>query len=147
MRKRRMIALAAGVTALAAGVVAAAAPAGSAATRPDSTAGASAPTIITKPGAVRLGKATQTPPSTAFCKANFGIYCFNPQQIRTAYNLGPVYANKVTGKGKTIVIVDSFGSPTIAHDLGDFDKAFGLPAPPSLEDHRPGRDDPQVERQ
>jgi subtilase family serine protease len=128
-----MIALATGVTALAAGIVAAAAPAGSAATRPDSTAGATAPGIITKPGAVRLGKATQSPPSTAYCKQDYGIDCFSPEQIRTAYDLAPVYANKVTGKGETIVIVDSFGSPTIAHDLGVFDKAYDLPAPPSLK--------------
>jgi subtilase family serine protease len=38
----------------------------------------------------------------------------------------------VTGRGATIVIVDSYGSPTIKHDLGVFDQAFGLPAPPSL---------------
>jgi subtilase family serine protease len=39
----------------------------------------------------------------------------------------------VTGKGATIVIVDSFGSPTIASDLKSFDKTFGLPAPPSFK--------------
>jgi subtilase family serine protease len=43
-----------------------------------------------------------------------------------------VYASGVTGRGATIVIVDSYGSPTIKHDLGVFDQAFGLPAPPSL---------------
>jgi subtilase family serine protease len=133
VRKRTITVLAAGVTALAAGIMAAAAPAGSAATRPDSTAGSTAPGIITKPGAVRVGTATQSPPTTAFCVKNFRIDCFSPLQIRTAYNLAPVYANKVTGKGETIVIVDSFGSPTIAHDLGVFDKAYGLPAPPSLK--------------
>jgi subtilase family serine protease len=30
------------------------------------------------------------------------------------------------------VIVDSFGSPTIKHDLAVFDQQFGLPAPPSF---------------
>ena len=34
-----------------------------------------------------------------------------------------------TGAGKTIIIVDSFGSPTIKSDLATFDKAFNLPAP------------------
>jgi len=38
----------------------------------------------------------------------------------------------VTGKGETIVIVDSYGSPTIAHDLAVFDKGSGLPPPPKL---------------
>jgi subtilase family serine protease len=39
----------------------------------------------------------------------------------------------VTGKGATIVIVDSFGSPTIRADLATFDQTFGLPAPPSFK--------------
>ncbi len=30
------------------------------------------------------------------------------------------------------MIVDSYGSPTVRHDLAVFDKAEGLPAPPSL---------------
>lgn len=37
-----------------------------------------------------------------------------------------------TGKGQTIVIIDSFGSPTIRHDLKVFDKSYGLPDPPSF---------------
>ena len=41
-----------------------------------------------------------------------------------------MYARGITGKGATIVIVDSFGSPTIKIDLGVFDRPFGLPAPP-----------------
>jgi subtilase family serine protease len=41
-----------------------------------------------------------------------------------------VYARGITGQGTTIVIVDSFGSPTIRHDLAVFDRTFGLPAPP-----------------
>jgi subtilase family serine protease len=55
-----------------------------------------------------------------------------PAQVRVAYHLGPLLANGITGKGQTIVVVDSFGSPTIAHDLAAFDRHFGLPAPPSL---------------
>ena len=38
----------------------------------------------------------------------------------------------MTGKGVTIVIVDSYGSPTIRGDLAVFDRAYHLPAPPSL---------------
>ena len=62
-----------------------------------------------------------------------------PTQIRAAYDLPPLnHLNSpgalrgITGKGETIVIVDSFGSPTIAADLAHFDKRFGVPAPPSL---------------
>jgi subtilase family serine protease len=36
------------------------------------------------------------------------------------------------GSGQTIVIVDAFGSPTIANDLALFDARFGIAAPPSF---------------
>ena len=55
-----------------------------------------------------------------------------PAQLRTAYDLGPLLRRGINGRGQTIVIVDSFGSPTIARDLAVFDQRFGLPAPPSL---------------
>jgi subtilase family serine protease len=45
----------------------------------------------------------------------------------------PLYRVGLTGAGKTIVIVDSFGSPTIQADLNTFDAAYGLPGPPSLK--------------
>src|SRR6202000_219346 len=55
--------------------------------------------------------------------------CYTPLQYRVAYDLNPLYNQGITGKGKTIVIVDSFGSPTIASDLKTFDAQFGLPDP------------------
>lgn len=55
-----------------------------------------------------------------------------PGQIRAAYDTSPLTARGITGKGQTIVIVDSFGSPTIAADLARFDRHFGLAAPPSF---------------
>jgi subtilase family serine protease len=56
----------------------------------------------------------------------------SPAQIQTAYDLGPLLRAGTDGRGQTIVIVDSFGSPTIGHDLAAFDQRFGLPPPPSL---------------
>ncbi len=56
----------------------------------------------------------------------------SPKQITTAYNLGPLTAQGIDGAGQTIVIVDSFGSPTIADDLASFDAYFDLPPPPSF---------------
>jgi subtilase family serine protease len=55
-----------------------------------------------------------------------------PPQLSRAYNLGPLRTRGIDGKHQTIVIVDSFGSPTIGRDLHAFDQAFGLPDPPSL---------------
>jgi subtilase family serine protease len=55
-----------------------------------------------------------------------------PAQIRAAYDTGPLAARGIDGARQTIVVVDSFGSPTIANDLAGFDRHFGLPAPPSF---------------
>jgi subtilase family serine protease len=52
--------------------------------------------------------------------------------IYRAYDLSALYCEGIDGRGQTIVIVDSFGSPTIRRDLGVFDARFHLPAPPSL---------------
>lgn len=78
------------------------------------------------------GRTFEAPPTTAFCQQNFAINCYQPAQLAQAYGLNTLHSNGTTGSGETIVIVDAHGSPTIAHDLEVFDKAFGLPAPPSL---------------
>jgi subtilase family serine protease len=72
------------------------------------------------------------PPTTAYCLQNFGLHCYQPFQLEKAYNLAPLHTAGIDGRGKTIVIVDSFGSPTIENDLHVFDQTFGLPDPPSL---------------
>ena len=67
-----------------------------------------------------------TPPTEAQCEA-VGRTCFTPQAIQSAYNVAPLYAQGLNGRGITIAIVDSYGSDTMAHDLHVFDQAFGLP--------------------
>lgn len=57
----------------------------------------------------------------------------SPAQLAAAYNLGPLRKRGIDGAGQTIVIVDSFGSPTIRADLASFDAAFGLRAPASFK--------------
>jgi subtilase family serine protease len=76
---------------------------------------------------------TSAPPTTAQCEADFHVACYDPAQIQRAYDLGPLYVKGYTGAGKTIVIVDSFGSTTVRHDLAVFDAAFHLPPPPSFK--------------
>jgi subtilase family serine protease len=66
-----------------------------------------------------------TPPSESDCFAG-GIRCFTPTAMRAAYNYPPLFTAGYDGKGITIAIIDSFGSPTIASDLHVFDTAFGL---------------------
>jgi subtilase family serine protease len=78
------------------------------------------------------GKTLATPPTTAFCLQNLGIHCYNPAQLSQAYNLTALHNAGITGKGRTIVIVDAFGSPTIQNDLHVFDQTFGLADPPAF---------------
>jgi subtilase family serine protease len=73
------------------------------------------------------------PPDTAYCQANLGISCYSPVQYEKAYNLKPLWDLGIKGHGRTIAIVDAFGSPTIANDLHVFDQTYGLPDPPSLQ--------------
>ena len=101
---------------------------------PVSTTGqvATPATVVITPGAVHLAGVVTAPPTTANCEHIFHIACYSPVQIEQAYGIPTLIAHGVTGKGQTIVIVDSFGSPTIAHDLGVFDTTYHLPAPPEL---------------
>ncbi|GAA1269330.1 S53 family peptidase [Kitasatospora nipponensis] len=68
------------------------------------------------------------PISTSDCLAQLQRACYSPLQYRTAYRLDPLYQAGITGKGRTIVIVDSFGSPTIQHDLDVYSAQWGLPS-------------------
>src|SRR5580704_7211059 len=73
------------------------------------------------------------PPTSAQCLAANGLACYDPAEIGSHYNLDGLHDSGITGKGKTIVIVDSYGSPTIASDLQTFDAGYGLPDPPSFK--------------
>ena len=65
------------------------------------------------------------PPTQAACNAvvPFGRRCFDPMAMANSYD----YASLTNrGAGRTIALVDSFGSSTIASDLNNFDTQFGL---------------------
>jgi subtilase family serine protease len=85
---------------------------------------------VARPDLIRYRNfhATQ-PPTTAQCLNSFGLACYRPAQFQQAYDLNPLYAKGLNGRGKTIILVDSYGSPTIKSDLATFDKAFHLPSP------------------
>jgi len=92
-----------------------------------------APARVVRPGLIELGAAATSFPTTAQCVKTMGVPCYWPSQLQGAYNLGPLFKRGIEGQGQTIIIVDSFGSPTIRHDLSVFDKQFTLPAPPSFK--------------
>ena len=145
MRGPRLIAVAVGVCGLTAAVAAAGPGPGdwsSVAARPPAPGPAASSVsaladVAVQPGVQHAGRVQASPPTTADCEKAYKIACYQPAQIQQAYDLAPVYASGVTGKGTTIVIVDSFGSPTIRNDLSVFDRTFGLPAPPSFRVIRP----------
>jgi subtilase family serine protease len=133
MRLVRPAAVTAGAVLLAAAVTGASALAG-ASGRPAGPVKMPLADVVTiRPDAIHvLDGVLNTPPTKAFCEEHYHIACYLPAQIQQAYNLPRLYKQKITGRGQTIVIVDSFGSPTVQRDLATFDKATGLPAPPSL---------------
>jgi len=71
----------------------------------------------------------KTPAGLPLCSPSTGgIVCYGPSFISTAYN----FPANLNGSGQTIIIVDAYGSPTIANDLAYFDAYFGIPNPPSF---------------
>jgi subtilase family serine protease len=98
-----------------------------------SAGGIGADLVQVTTGVHRIGAASAAPRTTAQCEKAYAIACYGAPQIQRAYELPTLYAKKIDGRGQTIVIVDSFGSPTIAHDLRVFDKTYSVPAPPSLK--------------
>src|SRR5580693_9254609 len=88
-------------------------------------------TLVVHPDAhVRDGFMAPVPFSDAQCESVFQIDCYVPDQVEAAYKLPALYRRGTTGKGQTIVVVDAFGSPTIADDLLGFDQYLGLGTPP-----------------
>ncbi len=65
------------------------------------------------------------PPTEAQCYS-VGRRCFAPAAMANSYNITPLYELGNQGQGKTIAVIDSYGSDTIRHDLHVFNQAFGL---------------------
>jgi subtilase family serine protease len=89
------------------------------------------------PLAKMLGRISSAAPTDAQCRATFSVPCYSPQEMRNAYDVTPLLKAGFTGKGQTIVIIDSFGSPTLVSDLKTFDAGYGLPDPPSVKQLAP----------
>jgi subtilase family serine protease len=93
------------------------------------------PNLIAGPHVAPVGP----PPTSQQCVAAYGIACYAPQDMRNQYDFNPTYApgNGNAGAGQTIVIFDSFGSPTIRQDLSAFDASYNMPNPPSFNIYEP----------
>ena len=53
--------------------------------------------------------------------------CLTPHALRVAYSIEPLTEKGFTGKGQTVVLIESFGSSTLQKDVDFFDKQFDLP--------------------
>lgn len=89
-------------------------------------AGELLPEVATAP---RIAGGWEAPTTISDCVQSAKVRCYSPLQYQVAYDLAPLYAKGITGKGETIAIIESFGSPTIRHDLAVFDKQWNLPNP------------------
>ncbi|MGH8989543.1 MAG: S53 family peptidase [Acidimicrobiales bacterium] len=87
---------------------------------------------LQQPGSHPSRTTTYLTESQCLATPSIRLPCYDPVQIETAYDEEPLLAEGVDGRGETIAIVDSFGSPTIRRDLDTFDAQFVLPSPPSL---------------
>ncbi|HVM70795.1 MAG TPA: S53 family peptidase [Anaerolineales bacterium] len=83
-----------------------------------------------------IEKGPQAHPAKGTSTTSYGIFdcqdgeapyvCYDPYQIRHAYRTDNLINAGFTGKGKTIVIIDSFQSPNIVAQLNYFDSYYGL---------------------
>ncbi len=127
----------AAATTLAVGVATAAAPLATTAA-PLAAAGRPAPLAATAHSGIhrdyyyihRVSK--DDPYTTAQCQAQFQINCYDPAQLQQAYNLTGVYNKGLTGRGRTIALIDSYSSPTINDDLATFDSNLSIQGPPQF---------------
>jgi subtilase family serine protease len=53
---------------------------------------------------------------------------YDPAELQHAYGFDTVISGGLNGAGQTIVIVDAYGSYTLAADVAEFDSLYGLPA-------------------
>jgi len=78
----------------------------------------------------------QAIPAAAAAGANYGLFtcqvglssatCYDPYEMRHAYNVDTLINAGLDGTGKTIVILDSFQSPNIVAELNFFNSFYGL---------------------
>src|SRR5215470_16350953 len=57
-----------------------------------------------------------------------GVTCYDPYQIRRAYNIDTLINAGFDGRGTTIVIIDAFQSPNIMLELNTYNAFYGLPS-------------------
>jgi subtilase family serine protease len=91
------------------------------------TGAAGLPQVFRAPG----GPVAATGPTFSCQTPSATLHCYSPAQIRAEYGVDGISEK---GDGQTIVLVDSYGSPTAAQDLQTFHDTFFPSEPePSFE--------------
>jgi subtilase family serine protease len=75
------------------------------------------------------GPTSSITPGSTPCPDDAGLSfpAYSPTQMRVAYGVESLCQQGDTGKGETVVVIDSFGSPTLQQDIDKFSDRFGLP--------------------
>jgi subtilase family serine protease len=63
------------------------------------------------------------------CQLSTPAGCYGPDQIHAAYSIQPLLDRGINGAGRTIVIIDAYGTPTLRDDVHVFDTTWNLPDP------------------
>ena len=58
---------------------------------------------------------------------DFAPHAYSPAEIRDAYGVTSLLQQGITGKGQTVVLIESYGDPTLQDDLDQFSARYGLP--------------------
>ena len=90
------------------------------------------PFAVEAPDTPATAAGTGTPPacvSPAPVHSYAYYHCYTANQVRAAHGLPALTPSSTEGKNQTVVLVDSYGSPTAAQDLSFFASTFGGPAP------------------
>lgn len=74
----------------------------------------------------------------ATCKAETQTDCYTFKQLRTVYGIDKLADQGITGKGRTVAVIDPIGAPNVAKDLETFSERMGLPKPDlKIVNHKP----------
>jgi len=93
-----------------------------------STSSSAAPLLVKGPQAV---PASVAGPNYGLFSCQVGLsaaVCYDPFQMRHAYNIDTLINAGFDGHGRTIVIVDAFQSPNIVAQLNYYNNFYGLPS-------------------
>jgi subtilase family serine protease len=68
-----------------------------------------------------------TAPTTSGSHGPLAAQAYAPDDIRAAYDIAPLHQQGITGQGQTVVLIESFGDPTLQADIDAYNQRYNLP--------------------